>query len=422
MQPAGQSFSGAHVVNLSSIVTDDYLFGAHNGVTAYYDGTIDTKLTNAGGLPILDSWYGTTSDKPARDKTGYLFSRMGAGSRPSDGLAVAFGGKASRTSAGQSGTQWANAFAPTIATGNVITSGQTVTLSALYNDRDGAATIRFFLDLDRNPLNGTGAKMGSKVLSSASAPTSMSVSAGTTGFKAGKYYLGACITDADGHVRYVYNTSVMTVGLANFASVDSQGAVTVSGTSVGDRITFAESLVNGVDVLQIVRNGVVQNVPYAGITSIVVDSGDGSDLLDASKISLPVNAFGGNGNDQFIGGSGNDTLVGGAGNNILIGNDGDDSLTGSAGNDSLVGGNGNDILSGLAGNDTLDGGGGKDRLLGGDGDDSLLGGDDLDKLYGGAGADTFNGGRGGDYLGDVDNLDTVVPDAVDTVITLPPVP
>src|SRR3954469_24397214 len=47
VQPAGQSFGGAHVVNLSSIVTDDYLFGAHNGVTAYYDGTIDTKLSNA---------------------------------------------------------------------------------------------------------------------------------------------------------------------------------------------------------------------------------------------------------------------------------------------------------------------------------------------------------------------------------------
>jgi Ca2+-binding RTX toxin-like protein len=222
-------------------------------------------------------------------------------------------------------------------------------------------------------------------------------------------------------VRYVYQTAPVTIGYANFASVESGGVVNVAGTSVGDKITMVETLVNAVDMLQVVRNGVVQNVPYAGITRIVVDSGDGSDLLDASKISLPVNAFGGNGNDKFIGGSGNDTLVGGAGNNILIGNDGGDSLTGSAGNDSLVGGNGSDILSGLAGNDTLDGGGGKDRLLGGDGDDSLLGGDDLDKLYGGAGADTFNGGRGGDYLGDVDGLDTVVTDVGDTIITLPPV-
>src|SRR5207248_7693611 len=145
-----------------------------------------------------------------------------------------------------------------------------------------------------------GAKMGSKVLGSASAPTSTTVSAGTTGFKAGKYYLGACVTDADGHVRYVYNTSVVTVGLANFASVDSQGVVTVSGTPVGDKITLTVALVSGTDMLQIVRNGVVQNVPYAGITRVVVDSGDGSDLLDASKISLPMNAFGGNGNDQFI--------------------------------------------------------------------------------------------------------------------------
>ena len=231
MQPAGQSFDGAHVVDLSNIVTDSYLYGAHNGVTVYYDATIDPNMTSAGGMPVDSSWFGNTADKPSRTQTGYLFSRLGDGTRPADGLATAFGGSASRVSAGQSGSQYANAYGPTISGGNSITSGQSFTLNATYEDRDSAATITFFLDNDNNPLDGTGAEIASKKLGSVNAPTSVSIDGRADGVAGGTYYLGAAITDADGHVRYVYNTSAVTVGAADFASVDDQGVVTVNGTS-----------------------------------------------------------------------------------------------------------------------------------------------------------------------------------------------
>ncbi len=421
MQPSGQSFDGAHVVDLSDIVTDSYLFGAHNGVTVYYDATIDPTLTTAGGMPVEDSWFGTSADKPSRTQTGYVFSRLGGAPQPADGLAVAFGGSASRVAAGQTGTQYANVYGPSIGGGNTISNGQAITLKALYDDRDSAATVTFFLDSDQNPLNGTGTSLGSKSLGSASAATTMSLAGNTTGVAGGTYYLGAAITDADGHVRYSYNASAVTVGNANFASVDNQGVVTISGTPANDLFTLTHTTVNGDDVLQIIRNGVTQTIPYAGITRINLNAGAGNDTMLADASCPAIYAFGGDGNDSLSGGAGNDTLSGGAGKNTLIGNDGDDRLTGSGGHDVLYGGAGADRLYGMAGDDTLDGGGGVDRLWGGDGNDMLLGGGSNDKLYGEAGADTFNGQGGNDLVGDRDSLDSLIAAGDDNVIDAVPI-
>ena len=420
MQPSGQSFDGAHVVNLSDIVTDDYLFGAHNGVTVYYDATIDPNMTSAGGMPVLDSWFGNSADKPARTQTGYDFTRLGGGLRPADGVSSAFGGSASRVAAGQTGLQYANAYGPAIAGGNSLNPGQSLTLSAMYEDRDSGSTITFFLDNDNNPLNGTGTELGSKKLNSVSAD--QHERRRQHGGRGGRNVLpGAAITDADGHVRYVYNTSAVNVAVADFASVDNQGVVTVSGTPKNDLFTMTEISANGSDVLQIVRNGVTQNIPTAGITRINLATGDGDDTLLADASVPAIYAFGGNGNDSLSGGSGNDTLTGGAGENTLMGNDGDDRLTGSGGHDVLYGGNGSDRLYGMGGDDTLDGGGGVDRLWGGDGNDLMLGGGSNDKMYGEAGADTFNGQAGNDLFGDVDGQDSIISAVGDSIVQAPPV-
>jgi len=96
----------------------------------------------------------------------------------------------------------------------------------------------------------------------------------------------------------------------------------------------------------------------AGLRQVIVQGGDGNDLIDASAqrdrgLRLVLD-----------GGAGNDVLLGGAGNDVLLGGDGDDWLDGGGGSDLLVGGSGNDHLDG-----------GNDR--------------DRDLLIGGQGADTF---------------------------------
>jgi Ca2+-binding RTX toxin-like protein len=417
-QPSGQSFDGAHVQNLSEIVDGYVMGGEHNAVPVYWVGTIDTSATTAGGMPIDSDWYGSTANKPARNATGYLFSRLGGGDRPADGLGAAFGGSASRKSAGQSGSQWANLTGASIVGGNSILSGTSITLKALYNDRDSGATISFFLDADRNPLNTNGAAtLASKSLASVAAPTSLSLS-GNVNVAAGTYYLGASITDADGHVRYVYNAAVVTVASPQpIASADA-GVLTISGTNGPDAFNITTATVDGVAMIQITRNGEVQNVQADGITRIVLDTGDGDDTLSADASCPPMYAFGGLGNDSLSGGGGNDTLTGGAGKNTLMGNDGDDRLNGSGGRDLIFGGAGADRLYGNGGNDTLDGGGGVDRIWGGDGDDLMLGGSSNDKLYGEAGADTFKGQAGADLFGDVESQDSVIGDAGDTIVNV----
>jgi Ca2+-binding RTX toxin-like protein len=420
-QPSGQSFAGAHVTSLNGIVTDSYLYGAHNGVTAYYDGTIDPTMTNAAGMPIDTSWYGNTPSQPARTQTGFVFSALAGGTRPADGLSSAFGGSASRVAAGQTGSQWANVITPSIVGGDSLTTTQLLTLKATYDDRDSGATITFFIDTDRNPLDGNSGVFGSKSLASASGPTSISMTGTTPDLAPGQYFLAAKISDAAGHVRYAYGDA-LTVAAPNFASVANNGVVNVAGTPGNDLFHITQATLNSQQVLQITRNGVTQSLSAAGVTYINLDTGDGDDTLTADPSSPPIYAFGGNGNDSLSGGGASDTLTGGAGRNTLVGNDGDDRLNGSGGRDLIQGSGGNDRLYGNAGNDTLDGGGGVDRLFGGDGDDLLYGGGSNDKLYGEAGADTFVGQGGNDLFGDVDINDSIVSDLGDSIVNATPPP
>ncbi|MBM3982861.1 MAG: calcium-binding protein [Planctomycetes bacterium] len=93
-----------------------------------------------------------------------------------------------------------------------------------------------------------------------------------------------------------------------------------------------------------------------GVRSVVMDGGDGNDVLDGSAANVAL---------VLSGGAGDDVLWGGARNDVL---------SGGAGNDALSGGKGWDVLDGGAGDDTLDDGT-KDGAL--------------DVLIGGTGADTF---------------------------------
>ncbi len=162
----------------------------------------------------------------------------------------------------------------------------------------------------------------------------------------------------------------------------------------------------------------------SGSDTITIDSrvtipvelwgGSGNNYLIAG--AGPTTLYGGAGNDTLVGGSGPDALYGGAGNDILSAGTGPATLDGGAGNDQLTGGPGNDVLTGDDGDDTLiggggddtmDGGAGNDILQGGPGNDSMEGGSGNDSLYGGTGNDSMDGGPGDDYLEGDDGNDTI---------------
>jgi Ca2+-binding RTX toxin-like protein len=201
--------------------------------------------------------------------------------------------------------------------------------------------------------------------------------------------------------------------------------------------------------------------PAAGIGSITINAGGGSDqtALDAATIPTTVEADldGGTGNDRLFGSGAADALDGDSGNDILDGGPGADDLRGGSGADvlsytsrpeplfitigsvedndggatdqtasrrdtvrgdieqvlggagadtmfgdgsadTLVGGGGGDRLFGLSSGDHLDGGIGNDRLSGGHGGDRLFGGADSDAIGGGAQGDLLSGGGGNDIL------------------------
>lgn len=94
-----------------------------------------------------------------------------------------------------------------------------------------------------------------------------------------------------------------------------------------------------------------------GVKRVVIDGGDGNDVLDGRAADVPLYMFGG---------AGDDTLIGGRKDDVLIGGDG---------NDKLSGGRGTDVLDGGAGNDVLDDGvkdGEQDVLIGGPGKDVFV--------------------------------------------------
>ncbi|MGE0700243.1 MAG: calcium-binding protein, partial [Hyphomicrobiaceae bacterium] len=154
--------------------------------------------------------------------------------------------------------------------------------------------------------------------------------------------------------------------------------------------------------------------------------GGNDELYSNFSANLPVNFYGGDGNDYmrlspnststatyggYSGGSGNDYIVGATLASSaspverMLGGDGNDAIC-ATGSDLLGQDFGGNSMEGGAGTDYIAGGAGRDTILGGDGDDSnaisfgagpgtntFMGG-----LYGGGGADTMDGGSGNDYL------------------------
>jgi hypothetical protein len=204
LDPDGESVPGAYNLDLNNIVQTNYVGSAHMAVTAYYHGTIDPSADTNGDHPVIGAWYGDSPQMPARDQTGFAFSRIGHLQRPADGVTSNLGGEASRVAAGQVGRQWGNLANMRVLQGSPLTLGDRATLRFVRQDRDGGDTLTVFLDTDSNPYNGTVKTLRRMSMDKASSATAARLSISTSGLSAGTYYVGAQIADANGHLRFSY--------------------------------------------------------------------------------------------------------------------------------------------------------------------------------------------------------------------------
>jgi Ca2+-binding RTX toxin-like protein len=190
--------------------------------------------------------------------------------------------------------------------------------------------------------------------------------------------------------------------------------------------------------------------PDAGVTTIVLNGGNGDDTLTLDENTIPVivqgRLNGDQGKDSLIGAATADTQNGGQGEDTLDGRKGGDSMSGGSGKDSVtyaasaagvtvtVGfGNGDDgnandqspggrdtvgsdvetiagsafadLIFGDASDESLFGNAGADAVRGGDGGDAVIGGPDDDIVVGGAGNDKVVGKAGADIMKGKSGLD-----------------
>jgi Ca2+-binding RTX toxin-like protein len=118
----------------------------------------------------------------------------------------------------------------------------------------------------------------------------------------------------------------------------------VGGTTGNDVIKFSKDRSGGVKV---VLNKVTLGVFTPTGRVVAFGQGGNDDISVGATVLLPVEFYGGEGNDKLkagkmgsvlAGGPGNDKLTGGAGRDLLIGGEGADALSGGAGDDILIAG------------------------------------------------------------------------------------
>lgn len=159
----------------------------------------------------------------------------------------------------------------------------------------------------------------------------------------------------------------------------------------------------------VIVNSMGVRATFSGVTHIFAAASDGDDVITINpRVGIPIELYGGDGNDRLTAGGGPAILHGGANDDYLTGSTKIDYLYGDQGNDQLFGLRGEDFLYGWTGDDLLDGGADDDTLYGDDGDDRLYGGDGVDYIYAGANNDFVTGDLGNDVIygdGGDDNID-----------------
>jgi hypothetical protein len=173
---------------------------------------------------------------------------------------------------------------------------------------------------------------------------------------AGNLTIKVIAADKDGTLSPVATKSIT---VTPFLFQD--GILSIGGTSGNDQIRVKDS---GNGNVQIYLNGT--SLGKFAPQLIKIYGGDGDDRIKVdSTTRIPVELYGGAGNDWLTGGKADDLLDGGAGNDRLEGGRGNDILVGGDGNDTLSGGSDKDILIGGLGSDQLSDSGGENIMVSG---------------------------------------------------------
>ncbi|MGE0755831.1 MAG: Ig-like domain-containing protein [Pirellulaceae bacterium] len=197
---------------------------------------------------------------------------------------------------------------------------------------------------------------------------------------------------------------------------DSPNTVTDGPTSVtlnGGTITLGSNLSR----LEVATGGGQDSITFDELTlaiPVVIDAGDGDDIVAANGSAGSFTIYGGGGADNISGSGQADTIDAGTGN---------DTVQAGAGDDQVLGGDGNDLLDSGTGVDTILAGDGSDTITGGSGNDVLLGGEAADTFLWnqGDGNDVVEGQAGQDivvFSGDAAATDTIFLSALGTRVAL----
>ena len=210
----GEPIPGAYNLNLRTVEANHFV-SAHGAVPSYYHGTADLNATSNGEHPVISGWYGTTSDKPRRNATGFYYSHLVGGTQPASGVGRNFGGTGARASVSTSGAQAPNVAQVRLGNGSSFVAGKSVRLNYRYGDRDSSAKVVWSIDRDTNPYNGNFVRTGARSTFARTAdPKAASINVGTSGVATGTYYLVASVVDSTGLTRYNYANRAVSISAA----------------------------------------------------------------------------------------------------------------------------------------------------------------------------------------------------------------
>ncbi len=218
-EPNGEPVSGALNVHLDGNWFNGDAIGGYSGysdthadVHLWYHGTIDTEggfddddasvsEENAASWYVLNAYDGPSPGE--RNETGFAYSLIRRGDRPTSGLWEVLGGTTERTFTNDG--EWANIGYLELDSYSVAQGG-TIDIDYYYDTPDAdETTITFYLDNDRNPYNSYVCNLGDEI---ATLVSNAVTDGGYTGgipasLKSGTYYAYAAIT-YNGHTRYFY--------------------------------------------------------------------------------------------------------------------------------------------------------------------------------------------------------------------------
>lgn len=162
----------------------------------------------------------------------------------------------------------------------------------------------------------------------------------------GIYTVTVTATDKDGGTSTpaTHQIEIKAAGILPDPTDPTKTALFVGGTLGNDVIKIIQKGKTG--NYEVTINGQSKGV-FAPTGRIIIFGQAGNDSIDVpGSVALPVEMYGGEGNDSMSGGSGPDLIVGDAGNDVLAGGQGRDILIGGSGVDQLNGNADDDVLVG----------------------------------------------------------------------------